>query len=120
MGFGVGQRFAERYSRDHPYLDSSLDVVKLLCKELWMLLFKKQIDKLQTNYKGQGQNKRTEQSNRPRPRQTLEPKPIGWRRIASEWLAVAEDSIAFPSLVSHRLLSTPMVYLSCLFAVSLL
>jgi hypothetical protein len=52
MGFGVGQRYVERCSRDHPLLDAPLDIVKFVCKELWSLVFKKQIDKLQTNYKG--------------------------------------------------------------------
>lgn len=52
LGFSIGQRYVERYSRDHPYLETSLDMVKFMCKEFWMVLFRKQVDKLQTNYKG--------------------------------------------------------------------
>ena len=52
LGFGIGQRYVERYSRDHPFLETSLDIVKFMCKEFWMVLFRKQVDKLQTNYKG--------------------------------------------------------------------
>jgi len=52
LGFSVGQRLVERCARDHPLLDAPLDIVKFVCKELWSVLFRKQIDKLQTNYKG--------------------------------------------------------------------
>jgi hypothetical protein len=34
------------------YLVEELDVVKFMCKEFWYILFRKQIDKLQTDYKG--------------------------------------------------------------------
>ncbi|TYZ68694.1 hypothetical protein PybrP1_006627 [[Pythium] brassicae (nom. inval.)] len=43
MGFDVGYRFAER---------CPLDVIKFVCKDFWILIFKKQIDKLQTNHRG--------------------------------------------------------------------
>lgn len=29
-----------------------LDIIKFICKELWEEIFKKKIDKLQTNHKG--------------------------------------------------------------------
>jgi len=54
IGFLVGLRLSERYSIDKPrFLEmESLDIVKYLCKDLWTEAFNKQIDKLQTNYKG--------------------------------------------------------------------
>ncbi|KAG4303940.1 hypothetical protein PORY_002684 [Pneumocystis oryctolagi] len=52
LGFKVGQRLIERFSRDKPCFVERLDIIKFICKDLWMLLFKKQIDNLKTNHKG--------------------------------------------------------------------
>jgi hypothetical protein len=52
LGFEIGYRFAERFARGHAKFVSTLEVIKFLCKELWSALFGKQVDKLQTNYKG--------------------------------------------------------------------
>jgi len=52
MGYEVGQRLAERYTKDQNWLSEQLDVIKFMCKDFWISLFKKQVDKLQTNYKG--------------------------------------------------------------------
>ncbi|KAG5440094.1 hypothetical protein PCK2_000606, partial [Pneumocystis canis] len=52
LGFKVGQRLIERFSRDKPRFMEPLDMIKFICKDLWMLLFKKQIDNLKTNHKG--------------------------------------------------------------------
>ena len=53
IGFSVGHRFVERCTRTRtPRLSEPLDIVKFLCKDLWMLLFHKKIDKLQTNHRG--------------------------------------------------------------------
>jgi hypothetical protein len=52
MGFQVGQRMAEQHARDQPWLAEHMDVIKFICKDFWSALFHKQIDKLQTNYKG--------------------------------------------------------------------
>lgn len=41
-----------RFSRDKPRPTSPLDIIKFLCKDLWMLLFRKQIDNLKTNHRG--------------------------------------------------------------------
>lgn len=35
MGFGIGQRYVERYSKDHPLQEQPLDIVKFMCKEFW-------------------------------------------------------------------------------------
>jgi hypothetical protein len=52
LGFGVGQRLAARLSKDRSRFVDNLDIIKFVCKELWMELFRKQIDNLRTNYKG--------------------------------------------------------------------
>ena len=51
LGFRVGQGLSERFSRDRPRFTDSLDVIKFLCKDLWVILFKKQIDNLKTNHR---------------------------------------------------------------------
>ncbi|ETW07236.1 hypothetical protein H310_01802 [Aphanomyces invadans] len=52
FGYDVGYRFVERFSRDRPRMLEPLDVIKFLCKDFWIHIFKKQIDKLQTNHRG--------------------------------------------------------------------
>ncbi|KAE8377917.1 transport protein particle component-domain-containing protein [Aspergillus bertholletiae] len=52
LGYRVGQGLAERFSRDRPRFSDNLDVIKFLCKDLWTILFKKQVDNLKTNHRG--------------------------------------------------------------------
>uniref|UniRef100_A0A7S2VFP3 Trafficking protein particle complex subunit 6B n=1 Tax=Entomoneis paludosa TaxID=265537 RepID=A0A7S2VFP3_9STRA len=64
IGFAVGYRLTERLAQNKtwnavPNQDTAaavaaqqLEAVKFLCKEVWMDLFGKQIDKLQTNHRG--------------------------------------------------------------------
>jgi len=52
IGFQVGGRLAERYSKDQLFFVEQLDIIKFICKDFWIALFRKQVDKLQTNYKG--------------------------------------------------------------------
>lgn len=40
-----------RFSRDRPRFTDTLDVIKFVCKDLWMLVFRKQIDNLKTNHR---------------------------------------------------------------------
>lgn len=40
-----------RFSRDRPRFTDTLDVIKFLCKDMWALLFRKQIDNLKTNHR---------------------------------------------------------------------
>ncbi|CAO3636044.1 unnamed protein product [Cunninghamella blakesleeana] len=47
LGYSVGQRLIER-----PRFVDTLDVVKFICKDLWTIMFKKQIDNLKTNHRG--------------------------------------------------------------------
>ncbi|KKY33853.1 putative trafficking protein particle complex subunit 6b [Diaporthe ampelina] len=51
LGYRVGQGLVERFSRDRPRFNDTLDVIKFLCKDLWMLVFRKQIDNLKTNHR---------------------------------------------------------------------
>ncbi|KAI1618021.1 transport protein particle component [Exophiala viscosa] len=52
LGFRVGEGLTERFSRDRPRFTDQLDVIKFLCKDLWTVVFKKQIDNLKTNHRG--------------------------------------------------------------------
>ncbi|KAJ1733070.1 Peptidyl-prolyl isomerase cwc27 [Coemansia biformis] len=52
VGFRVGQRLAERFAPLNRRLPDTLDVVKFVCKDVWMLLFNRQIDNLKTNHRG--------------------------------------------------------------------
>lgn len=52
QGYRVGQGLVERFSRDRPRLNDTLDVIKFLCKDLWSLVFGKNIDNLKTNHRG--------------------------------------------------------------------
>ncbi|CCC13481.1 hypothetical protein SMACR_07105 [Sordaria macrospora] len=52
LGYRVGQGLVERFSRDRPRFNDTLDVIKFLCKDLWTLVFRKQVDNLKTNHRG--------------------------------------------------------------------
>jgi trafficking protein particle complex subunit 6 len=52
MGFRVGQKLAERYTRSRPRFTGELDRIKFLCKDFWQIVFKKHIDNLRTNHRG--------------------------------------------------------------------
>uniref|UniRef100_A0A8D0MDJ9 Trafficking protein particle complex 6A n=1 Tax=Sus scrofa TaxID=9823 RepID=A0A8D0MDJ9_PIG len=50
MGFRVGQALGERLPRETLAFREELDVLKFLCKDLWVAVFQKQIDSLRTNH----------------------------------------------------------------------
>ena len=52
QGYRVGQGLIERFSKDRPRFNDTLDVIKFLCKDLWTLVFRKQVDNLKTNHRG--------------------------------------------------------------------
>lgn len=63
MGYSVGYRLCERLAQNRTFNTSGkdpamaiaaaqLEAVKFLCKEIWLEIFRKQIDKLQTNHRG--------------------------------------------------------------------
>ncbi|XP_058385547.1 trafficking protein particle complex subunit 6A isoform X2 [Diceros bicornis minor] len=52
MGFRVGQALGERLPRELLAFREELDVLKFLCKDLWVAVFQKQMDSLRTNHQG--------------------------------------------------------------------
>ncbi|KAH7349511.1 putative SUMO ligase SizA [Plectosphaerella cucumerina] len=52
LGYRVGQGLVERFSRERPRFNDTLDMIKFICKDLWVLVFRKQIDNLKTNHRG--------------------------------------------------------------------
>eukprot|EP01066_Platyproteum_vivax_P006214 Platyproteum_vivax@DN2019_c0_g1_i1.p1 len=52
MGFEVGARLAERLSIGRLPMADDKDCVKFVCKEIWIAVFQKQVDRLQTNRRG--------------------------------------------------------------------
>lgn len=51
LGYRVGQGLVERFSRDRARFGDTLDVIKFVCKDLWTLVFRKQVDNLKTNHR---------------------------------------------------------------------
>ncbi|KAL6749263.1 transport protein particle component [Haematococcus lacustris] len=52
IGFRVGRQLVERLTKDRPRLSDTLDIMKFICKDFWVAVFKKQIDNLRTNHRG--------------------------------------------------------------------
>ncbi|KAF2768470.1 transport protein particle component [Teratosphaeria nubilosa] len=52
LGYRVGQGLVERFSVNKPRATTPLDAIKFICKDLWTLVFRKQIDNLKTNHRG--------------------------------------------------------------------
>ncbi|EGP85048.1 uncharacterized protein MYCGRDRAFT_101009 [Zymoseptoria tritici IPO323] len=52
LGYRVGQGLVERFSINKPRPTTPLDAIKFICKDLWLLIFRKQIDNLKTNHRG--------------------------------------------------------------------
>eukprot|EP00842_Homolaphlyctis_polyrhiza_P005396 jgi/Hompol1/5858/HPOL_001112-RA len=52
LGYRVGLSMAERASKDRARFADTLDIIKFVCKEMWILIFKKQVDNLKTNNRG--------------------------------------------------------------------
>lgn len=100
LGYRVGQGLAERFSRDRPRFTDNLDVIKFLCKDLWMTLFKKQIDNLKTNHRGV--YVLTDNSFRPFARMSMS--------IRSEAVSMAQAYLWFPCGVIRGALSNLGIY----------
>lgn len=54
LGYRVGQGLSEKYSKDRPRFVDQLDIIKFVCKDIWTVIFKKQIDNLKTNHRVRG------------------------------------------------------------------
>ncbi|CAM9534534.1 unnamed protein product [Choristocarpus tenellus] len=52
MGYEVGYRLVERTCQQRWMAGDHLEAIKFVCKDLWVELFKKQVDKLQTDHRG--------------------------------------------------------------------
>jgi hypothetical protein len=52
IGFATGHRLIGRLTFNRKLMKTELDVVKYLCKDFWLAVFSRKIDKLQTNNKG--------------------------------------------------------------------
>ncbi|XP_013884035.1 trafficking protein particle complex subunit 6b [Austrofundulus limnaeus] len=52
LGCRVGQGLIEKLTKDSPRFKDELDIMKFICKDFWICVFKKQIDNLRTNHQG--------------------------------------------------------------------
>jgi len=52
IGFSAGYRLVEKITREHPKFKDELELMKFICKDYWMCIFRKQIDNLRTNHQG--------------------------------------------------------------------
>jgi len=52
LGYIIGKRYIERLTKDRERFIDTLDIMKFICREFWTELFRKAIDKLQTNNRG--------------------------------------------------------------------
>ena len=50
IGFSSGYRLIEKITREHPKFKDELELMKFICKDYWMCVFRKQIDNLRTNH----------------------------------------------------------------------
>jgi len=50
-GHNADVSLTNRFSKDRPRFTDTLDVIKFLCKDLWQIVFRKQIDNLKTNHR---------------------------------------------------------------------
>lgn len=51
LGAHVGANYAERLCASRPPFGSVLEVLKFLCKDLWISLWERQVDNLRTNHR---------------------------------------------------------------------
>ncbi|KZT24649.1 TRAPP complex subunit trs33 [Neolentinus lepideus HHB14362 ss-1] len=52
IGLHVGANICERLCRDRPLFTDTLDMIKFICKDLWVACWDKQVDNLRTNHRG--------------------------------------------------------------------
>jgi len=52
LGYNAGYRLIERLAKDYPKFKDELDLLKFICKDFWVAIFRKQIDNLRTNHQG--------------------------------------------------------------------
>ncbi|KAI4745912.1 transport protein particle component [Aureobasidium sp. EXF-12298] len=52
LGYRVGLGLVEKLSQNSARPTTALDMIKFVCKDLWQVVFRKQIDNLKTNHRG--------------------------------------------------------------------
>lgn len=52
IGYRVGKLLVEKHTKSGPLFSDALDMIKFVCRDLWIALFGKQMDNLKTNHKG--------------------------------------------------------------------
>ena len=52
IAFNTGYRLIEKLTKESPKFKDELDLMKFICKEFWMCIYRKQIDNLRTNHQG--------------------------------------------------------------------
>ena len=52
ISFSSEYRLVEKITREHPIFKDELELMKFVCKDYWMCIFRKQIDNLRTNHQG--------------------------------------------------------------------
>jgi len=52
IGYSTGYRLVEKITKEHPKFKDELELMKFVCKDYWVCLFRKQIDNLRTNHQG--------------------------------------------------------------------
>jgi hypothetical protein len=52
LGYRVGLGLVEKLSQYSARPTTPLDMIKFICKDLWLVVFRKQIDNLKTNHRG--------------------------------------------------------------------
>lgn len=50
-GYQVGKGLAQVFTRSRPRMVQQLEIIKFVCKNLWEVLYKKQMDNLKTNHR---------------------------------------------------------------------
>lgn len=52
IGYRVGKLLVEKHTRNGPLFYEHLEIIKFICRDLWITLYGKQMDNLKTNHKG--------------------------------------------------------------------
>ena len=95
IGFSVGVRLAERYTKDRPRFADTLEIIKFICKDFWVEVFRKQIDKLQTNNRVSGKGREGGRAFGPegaQPARTLFPSTPAPSAHASQGVYMLQDN----------------------------
>ncbi|XP_012589244.1 PREDICTED: trafficking protein particle complex subunit 6A isoform X3 [Condylura cristata] len=85
VGFRVGQALGERLPQEMLTFKEELDILKFLCKDLWVAMFQKQMDSLRTNHQVCGARPAPGRRGPMSCRTTASPSWSGWPQACSMW-----------------------------------